>query len=61
MRFPESKIGELVKTAHDWVHRAENVTAALETKPGPKSPPAETIAPPVLPKMSLPPHKKARK
>lgn len=60
LRFPESKIGELVKTAHDWVHRAEKVTAAVEARVGHRSPPAAMAAPPVLPKVHLPPLKKTR-
>ena len=34
LKFPETKIGELVQTAHDWVHKAEQAAAVVETKPG---------------------------
>jgi carbonic anhydrase len=36
MKFPETKIGELVATAHDWVHKAEQAAAVIETKLGPR-------------------------
>ncbi len=58
MKFPETKIGELVKTAHDRVHQAEKVTAAIEGKLGPKS--LAAAAPPLLPKIHLPSNKKPR-
>ena len=60
IRFPETKIGELVQTAHDWVQQAEKVTAAIETKFGHKSP-TGAATPPLLPKVHLLPIKKARK
>jgi carbonic anhydrase len=48
MKFPETKIGELVGTMHDWVHKAEHVAAVVEPKLHP--PPAvKPAAPPPLP------------
>ena len=53
MKFPETKIGEMVHTAHDWLHKAEAVTAAVEGRSGQKP-----AAPPPLPK--APPHPRAK-
>jgi carbonic anhydrase len=41
LKLPDAKIGELVETAHEWLHKAGEVAAAVETKIG--------TAPPVLP------------
>jgi carbonic anhydrase len=40
LKLPDAKIGELIQTAHDWLHQAGTVAAAVENKVG---------APPVLP------------
>jgi carbonic anhydrase len=49
LKFPEAKIGEMIQTAHDWLHKAEQVTGVVEDKLGhqPAIPPP---APPPLPK-----------
>lgn len=44
-KLPDAKIGELVKTAQDWVHKAEQVTEVVEEKFLSKP-----VAPPPLPK-----------
>jgi carbonic anhydrase len=50
MKFPETKIGELVKTAQDWVHKAEQVADVIEDKIGHNSAAAGTpVQPPVVP------------
>jgi carbonic anhydrase len=49
LKFPEAKIGEMAQTAQDWLHKAEQITATVEQKLGPKSP-APPAAPPLLPK-----------
>jgi carbonic anhydrase len=51
LKFPETKIGELVQTAHDWVHKAERAAAVIETKLG--HPPA--ARPAVPPPLATPP------
>ena len=33
LRLPEEKIGEMVKTAHNWVHQAEAAVARVAPKP----------------------------
>jgi carbonic anhydrase len=52
IKFPETKIGEFVKTAQDWVHKAEQATAVIEEKLGQKAAAAKPAAhslPPPLP------------
>ena len=51
LKFPETKIGELVQTAHNWVHKAERAAAVIETKLG--HPPA--AKPAVPPPLAAPP------
>jgi carbonic anhydrase len=48
MKFPDTKIGEMLKTAQDWMHKAEQATAVIENKLGPK-PAAAAAKPPPLP------------
>ena len=57
MKFPETKIGELVHTAQDWLHKAEQVTGVVEEKLGQK-PAGQPAAPPPLPKVPLRPRSK---
>jgi carbonic anhydrase len=47
IKFPDTKIGEMVKAAQDWLHKAERVTEAVEEKLGQK--PAAKVAEPPLP------------
>jgi carbonic anhydrase len=47
LKFPEAKIGEMVQTAHDWLHKAEQVAGVVEEKLGQK--------PAVPPPLSKPP------
>ncbi len=54
LKFPETKIGELVQTAHDWLHKADQVTGLVEEKLGQK-PAVPPAAPPPLPKLPLRP------
>jgi carbonic anhydrase len=42
LKLPDTKIGDLVETAHDWLHQAGEVAAAVESKIGAPS------APPIL-------------
>jgi carbonic anhydrase len=52
MKFPETKIGETVTNAEDWV--AQKVRA-LEMKPTEEPPEAKGTRPPVPPRIPLPP------
>lgn len=56
-KLPETKIGELVSTAQDWLHKAEQVAAAVAPAPSagaavapatPPPAPAATATPPVF-------------
>jgi carbonic anhydrase len=49
LKLPEIKIGETVQTAHDWLHKAERVTAVVEREIGAK-PAAKPAVPPPLAK-----------
>jgi carbonic anhydrase len=53
IKFPETKIGQAVSAAHDWLHRATEAVEHVEAALGqPASPPAaqpETVTPPPLP------------
>jgi carbonic anhydrase len=51
LQFPQSKIGELTKTAHDWLHKAEQVAGAVEEKLG-QPPAVKPAEPPPLPRGS---------
>lgn len=51
MKFPETKIGEIVQTAHDWVHQAEKAATVIEGKLGPK-PAGGSGPPPLLPSLA---------
>jgi carbonic anhydrase len=53
LRLPETKIGEAVETAQDWLHKAEVVSEAVREKFGQKP-----TAPPPLPKVPLSPRSK---
>jgi carbonic anhydrase len=44
MQFPQTKIGELTKTAQEWLHKAERVAGAVEAQLG--QPPAAKPPPP---------------
>jgi carbonic anhydrase len=57
MNFPQSKIGELTKTAHDWLHKAEQVAGAVEEKFGQPSA-ARPAEPPPLTKVPMRPRPK---
>ena len=46
-KLPESKIGDIVSTAHDWLHRAEHIAAAAQQQIGQK--PATAPVPPTAP------------
>ena len=47
IKFPNTKIGELVGTAGGWVHKAEAATAVIEAKLGPKPAAASAQRPPL--------------
>jgi carbonic anhydrase len=52
IQFPQTRIGELPKTAQDWLHKAEQVAGAIEEKIG--QPPAIRPAePPPLAKVPV--------
>jgi carbonic anhydrase len=63
LKLPESKIGEIVSTARDWLHRAEHIAAAAQqeigqkaaaapAQPAPAAPPSPAKAlPPKLPRL----------
>ncbi len=46
IKFPNTKIGELVGTAEGWVHKAEAAAAVIESKLGPKPATASARPPP---------------
>lgn len=48
LKLPETKIGEIVSVAGDWLHKAEHVAAAAIPAPEPAAPPAASGAPPPL-------------
>lgn len=49
LKFPTTKIGEIVSTAHDWVHTAGKVAAAVESRIGaPAKAPVSSESPPLL-------------
>ena len=50
MQFPQTKVGELTKTAHDWLHKAEQIAGAVEEKIG-QPPAVKPAEPPPLPKV----------
>jgi carbonic anhydrase len=60
LKLPESKIGDIVSTAHDWLHRAEHIAAAAQQQIGQK--PAAAPVPPAAPPTSAktPPPKMPR-
>jgi carbonic anhydrase len=47
LKLPESKIGDIVSTARDWLHRAEDIAAAAQQQIGQKT--AAAPAPPTAP------------
>ncbi len=47
LKLPESKIGDITTTAHDWLQRAEHLAAAVQQQIGQK--PAAEPAPPAAP------------
>ena len=47
LHLPESKIGDIATTAHDWLNRAEHIAAAVQQQIGQK--PAAEPAPPAAP------------
>jgi carbonic anhydrase len=47
LHLPESKIGDIATAAHDWLHRAEHIAAAVQQQIGQK--PAAEPAPPAAP------------
>jgi carbonic anhydrase len=47
MKFPDTKIGEMVKTGQDWVHKAEQAATVIESKLA-AGPAAESAKPPRL-------------
>jgi carbonic anhydrase len=50
MKFPETKIGEGLQTAENWLHKVEEAAALLKNPPHPPAPPsAEPPLPPQLP------------
>lgn len=53
MKFPETKIGEVVSTVHDWLGKAAEVVEHKEAGPQPK--PAVPSPPPPPPKIPIPP------
>ncbi|ACB75314.1 carbonic anhydrase [Opitutus terrae] len=51
LKLPETRIGEFVSTARDWLHQAEHVAAALAPaapEPAAPPPPPAAIPPPYL-------------
>jgi carbonic anhydrase len=52
LKLPESKIGDIVSTARDWLHRAEHIAAAAQQQIGQK--PAAEPAPPAAPPPKVP-------
>jgi carbonic anhydrase len=50
LQFPQTKIGELAKTAQDWLRKAEQVAGVIEGKPA-QPPAAKPAEPPPLPKI----------
>jgi carbonic anhydrase len=52
-KLPEGKIGEISTKAHDWVRKAEEVVAAVESKIGSHSLPSQTVS--ALPPAAPPP------
>jgi carbonic anhydrase len=50
-KLPETKIGSTVKTAQDWLNKAEQVVDLVEEKLGPKPAAPEKTAEPPLPRM----------
>ncbi|MBM3855493.1 MAG: hypothetical protein FJ399_20450 [Verrucomicrobia bacterium] len=50
LKLPDSKIGSVVSTAHDWLRRAEKIAAAVEQAlPGKGAPDPAAAPPPPLP------------
>lgn len=50
LKLPETKIGEFVTAAQEWLHKAEHVAAALTpAAPAPATPPAPTPPAPAAP------------
>jgi carbonic anhydrase len=52
LKIPESKIGDIVSTARDWLHRAEHLAAAAQQQIGQK--PAAAPVPPTAPPPKMP-------
>ncbi|MBI5380955.1 MAG: hypothetical protein HZA31_03550 [Opitutae bacterium] len=55
LNLPAAKIGEAVKTAHDWLHKAETVAEMIEDQIGYQAPTAAKPIPPPVPKSAEPP------
>jgi hypothetical protein len=52
MKFPETKIGETVVKAEDWLSKTIH---NLEIKPAAPAAPTQNVPPPIPPKIPLPP------
>jgi carbonic anhydrase len=53
MKFPETKIGEVITTTHDWLEKAAKVVEAKKAEPSVPAP--APSQPPTPPKIPLPP------